>query len=434
MTTQVDGGDLPVGSYSGPTGNGMIGFPSSDIPVGFPTIPYPGGGLLGFKPGLLPNGLFYGTGITIGLSIGGRVMMEATQNVAKHVSVVLRDATGAGVAISAGMLASFVYSLKKGGQTTYSTITPVATVVGTTGRLDLAFTASHLDTIGEAALNVTGLGILPNDDLTIDVIAVNKNDAVRAGLTALPNAAAGASGGLPAIDANLNVAADLKRWIGTVPASVTASGYVQTALLRWLTDNAAGTPLGLSTNGLVQTLLLRWLTDDSGGTPNALVTGDMPSDVTQWKGVVPDSLSSGKLPADVKLWLTAAPATLSTNGFVKSVLLRWLTDDVGGTPNALTAGQVDSTGSGGGGGATAEEVADAIMAFVLRAGAGADPDSTVLGHMRRMDALFFGKVTGLLSALVRGYQPGGETIEYSVSQDATSGTREEADRTTSETP
>lgn len=537
-------------------------------------------------------------------------MSSATQSVAKHFKVLLRDAgTGAGASLTASIIAALVVKISKGGLTSYATISPTLTAVGTTGLLDLALTALNLDTIGVSAINITGPSIIPNDDLIIDVVAINLNDSVRAGLTALPNAAAGSSGGLPAIDANLNVSADLARWRGTAPATVTSNGYVQSALLRWLTDNSAGTPVALSTNGLVQSMLRRWLTDDaggtpdalssgklpadiklwltsapaalttngyvqsmilrwlsdnSGGTPNALVSGDMPSDVTQWKGQVPDSLSSGKVaadlklwlasapaalsasgyvqsmvlrwltdngggtpdalssgklpadvklwltaapdalssgklpadvklwltaapaaltangyvqsmllrwltdnaggtpdalstgklasdvklwltsapdalssgkvPADIKLWLTAAPASLSTSGFVKSVLLRWLTDDAGGTPNALTAGQVDSTGGGGSGAPTAEEVADAVMAFVLRAGAGSDPDSTVMGHLRRMDALFFNKVSGLLGALVRGYQPGGITVEFSANQDGAAGTREEVDRTTSETP
>lgn len=209
------------------------------------------------------------TGFFSGLSIGN-IMLDATQNVAKHVAVVLRDATGNGAVITSGMLASLVFKIKKGNVTTYSTISPIATTVGTTGLIDIALTTAHLDTLGVAAINITGSGIVTNDDLLIDVIAVNKNDSVRAGLSSLPNAAAGASGGLPTIDSNLNVHSDLQRWLGSTP----------------------------------------------------------------------DALSSGKVASDLKLWLASAPATLSTNGFVKSILLRWLTDDAGGTPSALSTGNV----------------------------------------------------------------------------------------------
>lgn len=45
--------------------------------------------------------------------------------------------------------------------------------------------------------------------------------------------------------------ADLQKWLGTPPAALTANGFVQAALLRWLTDDTAGTPLALAAN-LVQ--------------------------------------------------------------------------------------------------------------------------------------------------------------------------------------
>src|SRR3972149_2462815 len=65
-------------------------------------------------------------------------------------------------------------------------------------------------------------------------------------------------------------------------------------------------------------------------------------DVTQWLGSTPDALSSGKVPADLKLWLTAAPAALTASGYIQAMLLRWLTDNAAGTPNALIGGRVDS--------------------------------------------------------------------------------------------
>lgn len=63
-------------------------------------------------------------------------------------------------------------------------------------------------------------------------------------------------------------------------------------------------------------------------------------DVEHWRTAQPDALSSGKLPADIKLWLTAAPAALTANGYVQAMLLRWLTDNAGGTPSALSSGNV----------------------------------------------------------------------------------------------
>lgn len=126
-------------------------------------------------------------------------MLEATQSVAKHVSVKLIDVvTGLGAVLTSGQISALVINLKKGGVLSYSTITPTVTPIGTSGVYDLALTASHLDTLGVAQINITETGVIaPNDDLSIDVIAFNKSDGVRGGLTALPNAAAAASGGLP---------------------------------------------------------------------------------------------------------------------------------------------------------------------------------------------------------------------------------------------
>lgn len=50
------------------------------------------------------------------------------------------------------------------------------------------------------------------------------------------------------------VPADIKLWLTAAPAALTSSGYVQAMLLRWLTDNAAGTPSALSSN-LVQSYI-----------------------------------------------------------------------------------------------------------------------------------------------------------------------------------
>lgn len=204
----------------------------------------------------------------------------------------------------------------------------------------MVLTTTHTNTIGIGTFLITAPGALDNVEVAMDVVAIDRNDNVRAGLTALPNVVVGASGGLPTLNANLNVAADVKRWLAAVPAALTTNGYVQAMLLRWLTDNG------------------------------------------------------------------------------------------GGTPNALTAGQVAAVTSGGG--VTPEDIAAAVMAFVLRSG-GSDPDSTVLGHLRRMDALFFGKVVGLLGSMVQAYAPGGVDSEFTVAQNVEAGTRDEADRTASET-
>jgi hypothetical protein len=56
--------------------------------------------------------------------------------------------------------------------------------------------------------------------LEIELDTLDYQDSVRFGLTALPNAAAGASGGLPLGDASGRV--DLGKWLGTAPNALIA--------------------------------------------------------------------------------------------------------------------------------------------------------------------------------------------------------------------
>ncbi len=65
-------------------------------------------------------------------------------------------------------------------------------------------------------------------------ITMDFNDAVRAGLTAMPNANAGVSGGLPTIDAGLRVKADVERWVGGTPDAL-SSGKLPADVKLWLT-------------------------------------------------------------------------------------------------------------------------------------------------------------------------------------------------------
>lgn len=81
----------------------------------------------------------------------------------------------------------------------FASISPTVTERGN-GWYNLALTTSHTDTLGDLAIHITATGADPTD-LVMRVVAVNKADSVRMGLTALPNAAADAAGGLPISDA-----------------------------------------------------------------------------------------------------------------------------------------------------------------------------------------------------------------------------------------
>jgi len=85
------------------------------------------------------------------------------------------------------------------------------------GWYKIAGNATDTGTLGPLAIHVTEASIDPYDD-KYDVVAYDLQDAVRLGLTALPNAVAGANGGLPTGNAS-----------GQVVVSSTASGAIAAA-------------------------------------------------------------------------------------------------------------------------------------------------------------------------------------------------------------
>src|ERR1700761_6417157 len=75
------------------------------------------------------------------------------------------------------------------------------------GEYEVQFADARYAVSGAKLLRVTisGItGLLPRT-YTVQLTAVNVNDGVRFGLSAIPNASAGANGGVPTVDANNNV-------------------------------------------------------------------------------------------------------------------------------------------------------------------------------------------------------------------------------------
>lgn len=118
---------------------------------------------------------------------------------------------------------------------TFAAATGTVTEDGTTGWYKFAM--SQADTNGNnIGFNFTGTGAVPQ---TVNIVttAADPTDGVRLGLTALPNAAADAAGGLPISDAG---GLDLDAQIGTkitsidgrLPAALTADGNIKADTLR----------------------------------------------------------------------------------------------------------------------------------------------------------------------------------------------------------
>ncbi len=117
-------------------------------------------------------------------------MTELTQSTAVEVDVLLvlasdhiTGATGKTLTITAR---------KSGGS--FASITPTVTERAN-GWYTLSLTTSHTDTLGAFSLHIEATACDPVDE-KYQIVAINKADAVRMGLTALPNANAGASGGV----------------------------------------------------------------------------------------------------------------------------------------------------------------------------------------------------------------------------------------------
>ena len=122
-------------------------------------------------------------------------MIEVTQSTAVHVRVLMKGRdTNLGYP---GYAASLTVSLAKSTESSFSDITSGVTITDLgLGWYDILLSTTHTNTLNIATLHVTGADVFDNDEVALNVIAINKADAVRAGLTALPNAVAAAANGL----------------------------------------------------------------------------------------------------------------------------------------------------------------------------------------------------------------------------------------------
>lgn len=172
--------------------------------------------------------------------------MEVTQSVARTVSKrILESATGQPLTLTSTHTSTAVVQLKKIGGA-FATISPTLTIRGT--YLDLDLTSGNLDTLGDCDVTIDIPTAVPAS-IKLSVIAMNKADAVRAGLTAIPNANAGTSEGVALYKQVENIA-------------VTGAALNKTATSRTITT-------GTGTGGVTNTTGVDSVYDnvaDSGGT------------------------------------------------------------------------------------------------------------------------------------------------------------------------
>lgn len=149
-------------------------------------------------------------------------------------------------------------------------------------RLDIA-DAVFASGAWTAVVSVVGTGLDPTS-IEFVLVAFNPRDGVRLGLTALPNAAADAAGGLPISDAG---GLDLDAQIGTdidailVDTGTTLQGELD-AIEAAVITNAAGTDVAadiIALKAVADAILVDTGTTLDGRIPAALVSGRMDSSV-----------------------------------------------------------------------------------------------------------------------------------------------------------
>lgn len=243
-------------------------------------------------------------------------MILNKQNTAISVRVLMKGTdSGKGVA---GL--TLTTKIAKGGASTYTTITPAVTDMGS-GIYMLALTTGHMDTLGLANFHISAPGAFDNDELVVDVIAIDKTDAVRLGLTSLPNANAGANTGLPVVGTQVpNANAGANNGLPTVGAQIpNAAAGAANGLISFGTGagqlNVASGKADAQVKGM----------DADTLTNTALAT----SAVTEMQAGLATSADVATIEADVAavaaaaataVWATVIEGTHNAAGFLRMLL------------------------------------------------------------------------------------------------------------------
>lgn len=106
------------------------------------------------------------------------------------------------------------------------------------GWYKVAANATDTGTLGPIALHATATSADPFDGIIAEVVGYDPQDGVRGGLTALPNATAGASGGLPTVDGSNGV----KISVGTGTGQVNLASGIAPANMTQILGTAVSTP------------------------------------------------------------------------------------------------------------------------------------------------------------------------------------------------
>ncbi len=252
-------------------------------------------------------------------------------NTATHIYVPIIKRAVVDFAIGADWtpVAGDVKISKDGAAAANVTNLPTAITMGNTAVWDFSLTATEL-AAAKIIIMVADAATKAVEDQTILIDtygnasaehAIDLDDPVRAGLTALPNANAEAAGGLYTRGGgagqinqptNGQIDTNVAAWRGTQPAALTISGYVQSVLLRWLTDNGGGTPDALS-SGKVAVDLKLWT-----ATTPSLILADLVDQV--WNEAQAGHIVAGTFGSYLDAAITSRASAVSIVGIPDAVL------------------------------------------------------------------------------------------------------------------
>jgi hypothetical protein len=190
------------------------------------------------------------------------------------------------------------------------------------GWYKVAGNATDTGTAGPIALHATATSGDPFDGIVAEVVAYDPQDSVRGGMTALPNAAAGASGGLPlSVDTSgrvdvlkINGTSQTARDLGASVLISSGTGTGQLSVTSGVIDSNVKSINSIAATSVTTVSAYQGTTQPvnfTGTGASALAK----SDVTDWNGTAVSSPATAGIPeVNVKNMNNVAATSITTVG------------------------------------------------------------------------------------------------------------------------
>ena len=210
----------------------------------------------------------------------------------------------------------------------------VATGAGTwteigNGQYYYEFTTGEVNTLGWIAVNIEKATVSRDYNAVVQIMAYDALDSVRLGLTALPNAAAGAAGGLPTGNASGEVTVGS---LATTAQTNTAAAVWNALLASYTTANSFGARV-------VRTLSSSTTNEVTIGASNHIAANvhAMQNDVITAAVIAADAITSAELSSTAvqEIADTVLTSSLATAGAVNNIAITSIVSNVFQATNTL---------------------------------------------------------------------------------------------------